>query len=112
MNVSWLINSSMAFDGSRFLSGDDEEPRLYEDPFAPLTIDASPIAGGGGSSSVDEFLPLARSSGIGGLGLLCSDALGLRLPAWESDPHLDEFVLATQDRDMAWQLKSRFKHMD
>jgi hypothetical protein len=105
MNVPWLMNLSMAFDGTRFLSGNVEEPRVYEQ--AGFTLDASPLAGPE-ESTVGDFLPLARSAAIEGLELMCSDGVGLGLPAWQTDPQLNEFVLVTRGRETAWQLRSKF----
>jgi len=102
MKTSWLLNLSMAFDGSRFLSGDREELHVLKVPFR-LTIDASPLAGSS-ETTVEEFLELTQQLAIESFELLCSDAVGLRIPDWETEPDPNEFVLVTDDRSIAWQL--------
>lgn len=77
----------------------------FEEPYG-FTIDASPIAGDR-EQTASGFLRLARSSGVKGFELVCSDTVGLRLPSWETDPELTEFVLVTGDHETAWQLRSR-----
>ena len=100
MNPCWLINLSMAFDGSRYLNAASTTPAIRDhDRFV---IDASPL-GGDVDTTAPEFLDLARSRGLTRLVLMTAGAAAPMRPDRAQALHGD-LVLVAPEQQLAWHL--------
>jgi hypothetical protein len=100
MNPCWLINLSMAFDGSRYLNGAAATSAVRDDD--RFVIDASPL-GRDIDATAPEFLHLARSRGLARLVLMAAgDPAPLRPDRVQLQ--VGEFVLVAPEQQLAWHL--------
>jgi hypothetical protein len=102
MDPRWLINLSMAFDGSRYLDGASATPAIRDhDRFV---LDASPL-GGDIDMTAPEFLDLARTRRLSRLVLMTAGPLA-PLRSDRVQTHVGEFVLVAPEQHLAWHLGS------
>jgi hypothetical protein len=97
VNSFWLANLSMALDGTRYLSGDDQEPMVT---FLDRVVFDVSDSGTVESESVAAFLARLRRLGAERLELV-----------WVGNPRRDgasEFALVAQELGGSWQLFSEF----
>ena len=100
MNPCWLINLSMAFDGSRYLNGAAATSAVRDDD--RFVIDASPL-GRDIDTTAPEFLRLARSRGLARLVLMAAGA-PVPLRPGRAQLQVGEFVLVAPEQQLAWHL--------
>ena len=100
VNSFWLANLSMALDGTRYLAGDDQEPRVaFVDRVAFDTSDSGTVA----PESVAAFLERLRRFGVEWLELVW---VGSQRRGGASE--FCEFSLVEQPSGGSWRLFSEF----